>query len=51
MVLVGWLHRRRIGKTRQGKGRRICLGGRNPFRAGCFALVYWEQTVEFNRLF
>ena len=39
---------------RQGKGRRVCLGGRIysiPCRASCFALVYLEETVEFNRFF
>ena len=36
----------------QGKGRHVGLGGKissNPCRAGCFASVYLEETVEFSQ--
>ena len=42
------------GIRRQGKGRCVCLGGRIcsiPCRAGCFALVYLKEKVEFILFF
>ena len=39
---------------RQGKGRRVDLGGKIcliPCRASCFVSVDLRETVEFNRFF
>ena len=47
-------HRRGDGIRRQGKSRRVGLGGRMcsiPFRASCFASVDLKEKDEFNRFF
>ena len=47
-------HRRGDGIRRQGKSRRVGLGGRKcsiPFRASCFASVDLKEKDEFNRFF
>ena len=42
------------GIRRQGKGRRVWLGGKIcliPCRANCFALVYLKEKVKFILFF
>ena len=49
-----WAYRRGDGIRRQGKSRRVGLGGRMcsiPFRASCFASVDLKEKDEFNRFF